>query len=124
MGAIVGPVGIKINGRYAITVTNFSRDVSTPTKVHKGAFGPFGSSEGIPDVTGSFKVSIPKTGLEFKFSREFAGDGATIVANGLQSVFKEAYVKVKVNKDSLTADEAAGNTEVTIGWTAQERVEM
>ena len=121
---IVGPVAIKINGRFAITVTNFSRDVSTPTKVHKGAFGPFGNSEGISDVTGSFKVSIPKTGLEFKFSKEFAGEGATLVAQGLASLFKEGYTKVKVNKDSLSVDQAAGNTEVSIGWTAQERVEL
>lgn len=121
---IVGPVSIKINGRFAITVTNFSRDVSTPTKIHKGAFGPFGTSEGISDVTGSFKVSIPKTGMEFNFSKEFAGEGATLVAQGLASLFKESYTKVKVNKDSLSVDQGAGNTEITIGWTAQERVDM
>lgn len=124
MSSVVGPVSVKINGRFAITVTNFSRDVSIPTKVHKGAFGPFGNSQGIADVTGSFKVSIPKTGLEFKFSKELGGDGGSIVATGLQSVFKEGYTKVLLNKDSLSADEAAGNTEVTIGWTAQERVEF
>src|SRR5579863_1244577 len=72
---IVGPVPIKINGRYAITVTNFNVKKSQNTKQHAGAFGVFGISQGAAIlVSGSFKVSIPKTGFEFQLATEFFAD--------------------------------------------------
>jgi hypothetical protein len=114
---VVGPVPIKINGRYAITVTNFSTKKSRNTKQHAGAFGVFGISQGAELVSGSFKVSIPKTGLEFQFATEFAGDGGTIVAEIPGG--RLGYNAVKINEDDLSVDQAQGVTEKTINWMAQ-----
>jgi hypothetical protein len=115
---IVGPVPIKVNGKFAITVTNFSRKKSQNTKQHAGAFGVFGISQGAAVlVSGSFKVSIPKTGFEFKFADEFAGDGGTIVAEIPGN--RLGYSGVKINEDDLSVDQAQGLTEVTVNWMAQ-----
>src|SRR5579863_3809730 len=52
---IVGPVPIKVNGRYAITVTNFNVKKAQNTKQHAGAFGVFGTIaiQGHTDERGS-----------------------------------------------------------------------
>jgi hypothetical protein len=115
---ITGPVPIKVNGRYAITVTNFSVKKAQNTKQHAGAFGVFGISQGAAVlVSGSFKVSIPKTGFEFQFATEFSGDGGTIVAEIPGN--RLGYNGVKINEDDLSVDQAQGLTEKTINWMAQ-----
>jgi hypothetical protein len=115
---IVGPVPVKVNGKFAITVTNFNRKKSQNTKQHAGAFGVFGISQGAAIlVSGSFKISIPKTGFEFKFADEFAGDGGTIVAEIPGS--RLGYSGVKINEDDLSVDQAQGLTEMTLNWMAQ-----
>jgi hypothetical protein len=112
-----------VNGKYAITVTNFNVKKSQNTKQHAGAFGVFGISQGAAVlVSGSFKVSIPKTGLEFRFANEFAGDGGTIVADIPGN--RLGYNGVKVNEDDLSVDQAQGVTEMTINWMAQKEVPL
>jgi hypothetical protein len=120
---VVGSVPIKVNGKYSVTVTSFSRKKSQNTKQHAGAFGVFGISQGAAVlVSGSFKVSIPKTGFEFKWADEFAGDGGTIVADIPGS--RLGYNGVKINEDDLSVDQAQGLTEVTLNWMAQREVPL
>lgn len=119
---ITGAVPVRVNGKYSITITNFSRDKSTPTKVHRGAFGNFGTSQAPgADITGSFKVSVPKTGFEFNWAQEFGGTGGSIV---LDLPTKIGLTSVKLSKDSLAVDQAQGNTEQTINFTAQDEVTL
>jgi hypothetical protein len=122
MADITGAVPIRINGKYAITVTNFQRDKNTGTKVHTGAFGNFGTSQA-PEgqISGSFKVSIPKTGFEFIWANEFGGSGGSIVA---EFPNKLGFTSVKLSGDSLTVDQAQGNTEQTIRWTAEHEINL
>lgn len=117
---VVGPVPVKINGRFAITVTDFSARAATPTKVHAGAFGNFGISQGsIRNLTGSFKVSIPKAGFEFDFAAEFGGDGGRIVAEIAPGAFK-GYRFVKISEEDLQVMQSEGSTSWTVNWTAQD----
>ncbi len=115
---IVGPVPVKFNGRYAITVTDFSAKKGIPTKVHAGAFGNFGTSQGaIRNISGSFKVSVPKTGMEFDWDLEFAGAGGRIVAEIAPGSFK-GYTNVKISEEDLAIAQAEGTTSYTINWIA------
>jgi hypothetical protein len=120
---IVGPVPLKVNGKYAITVTNFNRKRAQNSKQHAGAFGVFGISQSAAVlVSGSFKVSIPKTGFEFQFANEFAGDGGTLVAEIPGSPL--GYSGVKINEDDLSVDQAQGLTEMTLNWMAQREIPL
>jgi hypothetical protein len=120
---IQGSVPARVNSKYAITITNFQRDINTPTKVHRGAFGNFGTSQAPEgDITGSFKVSVPKDGFEFSWRREFGKKGGGRLV--LELPTNLAYTGVKLSGDSLTIDQAAGNTEQTIKWTAEHEVEI
>lgn len=53
---IQGQVPIEIEHTYQVTVEQWSLDNSTPTTVHKSAFGNTGTSQGVPDYQGSFRV--------------------------------------------------------------------
>jgi hypothetical protein len=112
-----------MNGKFAITVTNFQRDNNVTTKVHRGAFGNFGTSQAPEgDITGSFKVSIPKTGFEFKWKEEFGRPGGGSIQVQLPNPL--GFTGVKLSADSLGVDQAAGNTEQTIKWTAEHEEEL
>lgn len=123
MADIAGAVPIRINSKYAITVTNFQRDKNTNTKVHRGAFGNFGTSQAPgDDISGSFKVSIPKAGFEFVWADEFGGaGGGNIVAEFPNQL---GFTAVKLSGDSLNVDQAMGNTEQTIKWTAEKEIPL
>lgn len=116
---LVGAVPIKVNGRYAITVTEFSAKKATPTKTHAGAFGNFGQSQGaLKDITGSFKVQIPKTGFEFNWELEFGqAGGGRIVAEVAPGAFK-GYREVRISEESLAVLQGEGNTSATVTWRA------
>lgn len=119
---IQGAVPTKINGKFGITITNFSRSKKRATKVHRGAFGNFGTSQAPDDdITISFKVSVPKTGFEFNWLQEFGKAGATIT---LQLPNPLGFKGVKLSEDSITIDQAAGNTEQTVNCTAEGEVEL
>jgi hypothetical protein len=122
---ITGPVDVKINGRYAITVTGFNKKKSQATKQHVGSFGVFGTSQSAGKmVSGSFKVSIPEAGLEFDFDKEFGGAGGRIECANKSKRWKRAFTAVKLAEDDLAVDEVQGNTEVTINWTAEKEVPL
>jgi hypothetical protein len=120
---ITGPVDVQINSRYAITVTNFSKKKAIATKQHVGSFGVFGTSQSAGKmISGSFKVSIPETGLEFDFDKEFGGLGGTIKCANKSKTWRRAFTFVKLAEDDVAVDQTQGSTEITINWTAQEEV--
>jgi hypothetical protein len=120
---LVGPVPIKVNGRYAITVTNFNVKKSQATKTHSGAFGVFGVSQSAAVmISGSFKVSVPKSGFEFNFASEFAGDGGSIVVQLPGD--RLGYSGVKINEDDLSIDQVQGVTDRTLNFVAQREVPL
>lgn len=119
---ITGPVPIRINGKFSITVTNFSSKASQNTKQHAGAFGVFGTSQGARLISGSFKVSIPKTGLEFSFRKEFPSVGGGAIT--VETPNRTGYTAVKISEDDLSVDQAQGLTEKTINWSAELEVDL
>lgn len=125
MANITGPVDVKVNGRYAITVTNFQKKKSIATKQHVGSFGVFGTSQSAGKmVSGSFKVSIPERGLEFDFEREFGGEGGNITCSNKSGSWRRAFTAVKLSEDDVSVDQTQGNTEITINWTAEAEVTL
>lgn len=125
MANITGPVKVQINGRYAITVTSFQKKKSIATKQHVGAFGVFGTSQSAGQlISGSFKVSIPETGLEFKFADEFGGAGGNIKCENMTGSWRLGFTAVKLSEDDVSVDETQGNTDVTINWTAEAEVDL
>jgi hypothetical protein len=122
---ITGPVDIQINGRFAITVSNFQKKMTIATKQHVGSFGVYGTSQSAGKmVSGSFKVSIPESGLEFDFATEFGGQGGNIKCSNKTGSFRRGFTAVKLAEDDLSVDQTAGNTEVTINWTAELEVPL
>lgn len=122
---ITGPVNVKINGRYAITVTQFSKRTTVATKQHVGAFGVFGTSQSAGKmISGSFKLSIPETGLEFDLATEFGGQGGGIQCENKTGTWRRGFTSVKLAEDSVNVDETQGNTEVTVNWTAEKEVTL
>lgn len=123
MANITGPVKVSINGREAITVTQFTKRKSIATKQHVGARGVFGTSQSAGKlISGSFKVSIPETGLEFDFEKEFGGNGGNMKCENMSGSFRRAFTAVKLAEDDLNVDETQGNTDVTINWTAEKEL--
>lgn len=125
MANITGPVDVQINSKYAITVTNFQKKKSIATKQHVGSFGVFGTSQSAGKmISGSFKVSIPEDGLEFDFDKEFGGYGGNIKCANKSKTWKRAFTAVKLAEDDVSVDQVAGNTEITINWTAEAEIPL
>jgi hypothetical protein len=112
-----------VNGKFAITVTNFSTKASQNTKQHAGAFGVFGTSQGAYLPSGSFKVSIPKTGFEFVWANEFPAAGGGRLTLDIPGA-RTDYTRVKISEKDLSIDQAQGLTEQTVNWTAEEEVPL
>ena len=114
MPMVVGPVKAKINGKFAITVENFSWDYTIPTKQHFGGYGYYGTSQGQNGVSGSFKFAFPATGAEFDFTKEFAGSMGTIQL--ADKGIKIGFENVALAGGGGSIDQVQGATEGTIKW--------
>lgn len=122
MADIAGAVPAKINGRYAITVRDIQASEKIPTKVHRGPFGNFGSSQAPEgDLSLSFKVSVPKDGFEFNWKAEFAKAGASIT---FDAPISRGFTGVKLAGDDISIDNAQGDTLQSVQCTAEHRVDL
>jgi len=120
---LVGQVPAEINHKIVVTLTNLSVRKATPTVVKKGAIGVIGMAQGIPDVTGSFRLAAPKTGLEIDLEGLGSTPGGftltyTVGAN------RYAVLGCKFSEDDITVDQGAGNVEVSVNFTGTERIRL
>jgi len=120
---LVGQVPAEINHKIAVTLTNLSVRKATPTVVKKGALGVIGTAQGIPDVTGTFRLAAPKTGLELDLEALGSAPGGftltyTVGAN------RYAILGCRFSEDNITVDNGAGNVEVSVNFTGAERIRL
>jgi hypothetical protein len=120
---LVGQVPAEINHKIAVTLTNLSVRKATPTVVKKGALGVIGTAQGIPDVTGSFRLAVPKTGLEIDLEALGSTPGGftlsyTVGAN------RYAVLSCRFSEDDINVDNGAGNVEVSVNFTGTERIRL
>ena len=120
---LVGQVPAEINHKIAVTLTNLNVRKATPTVVKKGALGVIGTAQGIPDVTGSFRLAVPKSGLEIDVEALGSKPGGftltyTVGAN------RYAVLGCRFSEDDITVDNGAGNVEVSVNFTGTERIRL
>jgi hypothetical protein len=120
---LVGQVPAELDHRIAVTLTNLNVRKSTPTVVRKGAYGVIGTAQGIPDVTGSFKLAVPKTGLEVDLEALGSKPGGFTLTYSL-GVMKYAVLGCRFSEDDITVDNGAGNVEVSVNFTGTERIRI
>ena len=115
MGMIVGPVKVKLNGKFFITCENFSWDRNMPTRLHFGGYGYFGTSQGQAGYTGSFDNPFPVSGPEFDFDKEFANSTGTIQLSdaGLKLGFENCALAGSGGRINQERGETVG----TVKWT-------
>ena len=122
MPQIVGPVKVKINGKFAITVENFTWDQNIPTKSHFGGYGFFGQSQGQAPWSGSMKAPFPATGAEFDWAKEFANGQGTIQL--ADAGMKLGFENVALAGHGGSVDQVQGATDGTIKWQAGTMVSL
>lgn len=119
---LVGTVRVKINNRPAVTVMAFSYDITRPTQVKSGGYGPIGTATGIATGTGSFRLAPRmENGLEFdieELGREFSMTFDLGVMN------RYALLGCVADRRSLSVDQGAGNTEVSVNFTFREEKQV
>lgn len=120
---LVGQILAEIDHKVTITLTNLSVRKSTPTVVKKGALGVIGVAQGIADVTGTFRLAVPKTGLEINLEELGARPGGFTLTY-TAGLSRYAILGCVFAEDDITADQGAGNVEVSINFTATERVRL
>lgn len=120
---LVGQVPASIDHKIAVTITNLSVRKATPTVVKKGALGPIGVAQGIPDVTGNFRLAVPKTGLEIDVDALGSKPGGFTLSY-VQGANTFAVVGCRFSEDDVTVDNGAGNVEYSINFTGTERVRL
>ena len=120
---LVGQVPAEIDHKIVVTLTNLSVRKSTPTVVKKGALGPIGVAQGIPDVSGSFRLPVPKTGLELNLDALGKQPGGFVLTY-TAGLNRYAVIGCVFAEDDISVDQGAGNVEVSVNFTATERVRL
>jgi hypothetical protein len=120
---LAGQVPAELDHRLAVTLTNLSVRKSTPTVVKKGAVGVIGTAQGIPDVTGSFKLAAPKTGLEIDLDALGSKPGGFTLTYSIGTM-RFAVLGCRFSEDDISVDNGAGNVEVSVSFTGTERIRL
>lgn len=115
---LTGQVPVEINHAYTITLTNLSVHVSNPMNVKKGAFGVIGKSKGIPDVTATFKLAVPKTGLEIDIRTL---DNFTLTYHDTP-VTKYMILGCDVSSIALSVEQGTGDAMYDVSVTGTEEI--
>ncbi len=114
---LTGVVPVQINHAYTITLTAFSLSVDTPTHKKFGAFGVIGKAKGPKDVKGSFKLAVPKTGLEVDL--DSISNFTITYSLGLNSYI---ITGCDITAKNLSVEEQGGATEISASFDAAEEV--
>jgi hypothetical protein len=118
---LVGTVPVKINSRFAVTLTDFNYDYDRPTQIKAGAAGNIDTATGISQGSGSFKMAIRQdTGLEFSL----ATLAAEFSINFPLGPNRFALLGCVASKEALSVQQQQGNTEFTINFTFRERKQV
>lgn len=120
---LVGQAPAEIDHRFAVTLTHLNVRKTTPTVVKKGAAGVIGTAQGIPDVTGSFKLAVPKTGLEIDLETLGSKPGGFTLTYTL-GANRYAVLGCRFSEDDISVDNGAGNVEVNVSFTGTERIRL
>lgn len=124
MAEVIGVLYAKVNQKFSVTLTDFSKDLRANTKTHVGAFGAFGISQGPFTVSGTFKVSIPAEGLEFDFLDELSLPGGSLTVESPSGNYRRGYRSVVVAQESSSTNQETGITQMTYSWQAQAEVPL
>lgn len=119
--SLTGQIPVQIDYAFSITATRISIRESTPTSVKKGAFGPIGSAQGIPDVTAQITFAVPASGLEFNWetlSRRPTGFTVGFTAGGVTYLL----VGCKRNERSFDNDPGTGDSTFSVSLTSTEMI--
>lgn len=110
--ALVGTVPVKVNGRHAVTLTDFSYDLDRPVTVKSGAFGPIDTAIG--SGTGgsfSFKLAIrQENGVEFTIDTLFSEFSIDFPLG--PNRYK--LLGCNTSKEALSVQQAQGNADFSI----------
>ena len=120
---LVGQAPAEIDHKIVVTLTTLSARKSTPTVVKKGALGMIGMAQGVPDVSGSFKLPVPKTGLEINLDTIGSKPGGFTLTYTI-GVNRFAILGCKFSEDDIAVDNGAGNVEITVNFTGAERIQL
>jgi len=121
--SLTGQIPVELDHAFVITATSLDVSVSTPTQVKKGAFGPIGTAQGIPDVTASIRFAVPSTGLEVNLADLAAKPNGFTVSYAL-GVNKYAIIGCRISGKTVTNDPGGGNTEVSLSLTGTEEISL
>ncbi len=120
---LVGQAQVEVDHKTSITVTNLNVRKATPTVVKKGAQGVIGTAQGIPDVTGSFRFALPKTGPEIDLDALGSKPGGFVITYTVGAA-RYMILGCKFSEDDLTVDQGAGNVEGSVNFTGTERIRV
>jgi hypothetical protein len=120
---LVGQVLAEIDHKVVVTLTNLNVRKSTPVIVKKGALGVIGVAQGIPEVSGSFTLALPKTGVEINLEELGAKVGGFTLTY-TSGANKYAVIGCVFSEDDITVDEGAGDVRANINFTGTERIRL
>lgn len=115
--SLVGQIPCQIDFAFSITATRVTVRESTPTAVKKGAFGPIGVAQGIPDVTAQITFAVPVTGLEFDWS-ELSARPTGFTFSFTAGAQTYLLIGCKRSERSFTNDPGSGDSTFDVSLTA------
>lgn len=121
--SLVGSIQAEIDHVFGVTISDLSFNGDRPVTVKFGAQGAIGSSKGQEKVSGSFKLAVPATGMEFDIAALMAKPGGFTVTFPIGSERHQLY-GCQVTKRSLTNNPEGGNSEFSLEFTATEWVRV
>lgn len=119
----VGVVPVEIDHKYVITISQFSVRVTQPQVVKKGAIGVLGKAQGVPDVSGSFRLEIPKDGYEVDVVALFQKPGGVTLSYTLGRK-KWAILGVNASEKAVGSGEGDGNTSANFNYVGTEEIPL
>lgn|SRR3990167_813672 len=120
---LVGQCPGEINHRFVVTLMDPSAKKSTPLTPKVGAFGVIGLAKGVPTVSGSFKLAVPKTGLEVDLAALGDRNGGNTITFTVGTK-RYAYLGCRWSEEDLSVNNASGDVTISVNFVGTERIEL
>lgn len=119
--ALSGACFAEVDHVHVITIQRVNVDESIPSTAKKGNYGPIGIAQGIADVTGSFVLTVPTTGMEIDLEAYKDRSFTLTWSRGAQ---RFSAVGCRINRIGDADDPGTGNYDVTVSFLATEILQV
>lgn len=113
--SLKGQSQIELDHAFAVTATNFTMRRPDPTTAKAGSGGILGITNGFAPVTGSFKLAVSASGLEFDIDAMKAKEGGITISFTVGSL-KYLITGCRLNEIDISVDQMAGNFDYSVSF--------